>query len=162
MGTQLDLTIGDNWQPIYTTDRYALPVEGDPSGYSPIPPIKIPILFSTPYLVVRCESSTAKARWKTAGWAEQEFRLGGAGLGRSFTSFTGKREWIALRRFQLLEFPALGSDYALVFHSPWWLNHIRFEVLEYTGPISSDEADLLGTIKVDLARIEAKINSLSP
>jgi hypothetical protein len=163
MGIQLDLTINRNWQPIYETDRYASPVEGEPNAYNPIPPIRTPIRFETPYLLVRGESSTAKSRWTTAGWAEQEFSVGGSTSGgRPLTSFIGNREWVPLRKHHLLTFPDVGSDYALVFSVPWWMTHIHFEVWEYSGPATSDVEELLQTIKVDLLRIEAKINALHP
>lgn len=160
MAQQLDLTINRNWTQVYQTERYAVPL--NERDYTPIPPIKTPILFETPYLLVRGQSNDAPSRWKTAGWAEQEFRVGGSGLGLSLSSFAGGRLWVPLRKSQLLEFPAYGSDYALVFSTPWWLTHIRFEVWEYSGPVTSDVEELLQTIKVDLLRIEAKINALSP
>jgi hypothetical protein len=121
----------------------------------------IPILFESPILAVHCGSQSASTGWKRGGWLTREQRQASLTPDLQSLSDTGRR--VRLHKGTLIDFTQAPqvSSYALTFEPSIWLQDVTLTIYSYTGPIDDTLFDELGALKIDLLRIEAKINALN-
>jgi hypothetical protein len=71
---------------------------------------------------------------------------------------------IPVNRPSLCRFPRLADDYLLKVEIPPWYDRMKVSIYEYDGPIGDTTEELIiersDVIRVDLTRIEAKIDNL--
>lgn len=154
----LQLQDSSKWLLTYDERREAKPTGASDTFY-PIPAFEVGVAFESPIIAVRCLSTTAKARWRFAGTLSQRFPLGTGGAASSLPTVTAGFRSLRLNRSQLVQFQRLTSTYELTLESPPWVKDLRFTVWQYTGSISDTSFEILETLKVDLLRVESKIDS---
>lgn len=155
----VDFGSNGNWQQVFDEFRSAVVVTD--RDIIPIPAFEVGVLFESPLLAVRCLSPTAKATWKFAGTLSQRFPLGTGGVASSLPIVTGSVRSLRLNRTALVQFDLFTNTYELLFEPPSWLKDIRVTVWEYVGEVSDTTSELIETVKIDVARVENKIDSLN-
>lgn len=146
------------WNQVFDEHRDAIVVQ---TAHTPIPAFEIGFLFESHILAVRCLSTSAKRHWRFAGLLSQQFQMGTGGTASPLPVVTARSHRSRLNRTELILFPRLTSTYQLVFEPAYWHKHIRLTIWEYTGPESNTTEELIQTLKIDLVRIESKIDDLA-
>lgn len=153
----LNLSSGSDWALVYQeTKRAAYAVA---PNYYPIPAFAIPLLLSSPILVIEAANIDARPWW-WLGCRLQQVLYTGLAPSEVLGSFLN----IPLNRPRLVRLPRLAPDYSLKVEIPPWFESMKISIYEYTGTVG-DTTDALileqsEVIRVDLARIESKINQL--
>lgn len=155
----LDLQGQGVWAQVFDEQREA--TKATDTVYLPIPAFEIGFSFEAHVLAVRCLSQTAKAHWRFAGNLSQRFQIGSGGAASPLPTVTASRLGLRLNRAELVRFPALVSAYELLFEPPHWLKDLRLTIWEYNGPESNTTEEMIEAARVDLVRIESKIDSLN-
>lgn len=155
----LDLQGQGVWTQVFDEHRDAL--ETTSSSHLPIPAFEIGFLIESHILAVRCLSMTAKARWRFSGNLSQRFQIGSGGAASPLPTVTGSRQGLRLNRTELVRFPKLVPAYELLFEPPHWLKDLRLTVWQYIGPESDTTEEMVEAARVDLIRIESKIDALN-
>lgn len=152
----LELTRKGSWNQIYNEAREA--VQATPEGgFYPIPAFEVPFLFERNVLAVRCFSRTAKAHWKLAGYLVQRIRIGTGGTASPLPSVDSHRVYMRLNRTALVVFKRLSPTYELVLENATWLKDLQVTIWEYQGSQSDTTEDLIQTLKIDILRVESKL-----
>jgi|GEM_PF-5644727 len=155
MGEPL-LTLSDaaHWEVAFEEDYQADP--GPSRSFYPIQSVIVPVLFSSPYLVLNASSSHALPHWKLGYYARQF--LGMTGIG-AIESTTRKS---LLNRAIFAQYPLLQADYQLRLDIPHWHRSISVRILQYIGPIdnTSDAAirEQHEIVRIDLLQIRARLD----
>jgi hypothetical protein len=150
----LDL-LGFNWQLLYQDSRVR--------DAGRIEAFTLPIVFHSTILAVGTSSMSAQPNWYRGGWLVRRMNLPGVGVGipsRDQFNLEADNRLIPVNRTVLVHYPRDLPDFHLRFQPVSWLRDISIAVWEYTGPISDSTDDLVETLKVDIARVEAKIDRL--
>lgn len=166
--SDLDLNLNElgNWQLVY--NRRHMGDERARRIRAPlIEPIQLPTTIASRILCVSATYIQAPPTWKIAGWFYQENRVplddsvvfpGVTGTG--FTTLDTAKRSIELNQMQLLTFPRYATEQIYRFAPARWIPQITLGVWAYTGPITNQIIENLETIKVDLVRVETKLNQL--
>jgi hypothetical protein len=163
----LDLNQAGNWRLIYYQQHV-----GDPSKRKIRAPmidiIELPITLASRVLAVGASYLDAPPSWNTAGYFYQE--VGGVSLDDTLifpgagggvpSVLDGSKRRITLNTIELHIFPRLATEHRYRFEAMRWIPKITFGVWEYIGSESDSTEELLQTLKVDIARIELKVNNL--
>ncbi|WP_017314922.1 hypothetical protein [Mastigocladopsis repens] len=152
----LQLTTQGNWSQIYDESREAV-IATSAGGHYPIPAFEVPFLFEKHILAVPCLSKSAKAHWRFAGNLIQRIQIGTGGSASPLPPVDGARVYMRLNRTALVVFKNYTSTYELLLENAPWLKDLRVTVWEYRGPQSDTTEDLIQTLKIDLLRIESKL-----
>lgn len=150
----LDLGNAANWNEVYNQIFSVSKLGGD--TYIPIAPIEIPYLFETRVLALTVFSVSAQKNWWLAGYVEQVVLT--AGLALNEAQLQSKK--IPLRKTSLIISPAISSVYKLVFRPVYWVEDVQLIAFEYTGPYGAPSEEAIDLARIDLLRVEAKINAL--
>jgi len=118
------------------------------------------VLFSSSIVAVCTQSYSAKSQWYRCGYLTRRVRLPGVGLGFGSDSTDSGDEIIPLNRCTLLQFPKDLPQYEIFFTPVPWLKDFNFALWEYTGEQGDSTEELIQTLKVDIARLESKIDQL--
>lgn len=155
----LNLTPGSNWQKIYDETIVAEPTPVRP-GWFPIAPFVIPILVHSPYVALAASSNDAADSWRF-GYNARAF-ISPAPIGPGFLE--SKSAAAYLDRAVLVKFRLDSPQYQLKIEIPYWHKSMSVAVWEYVGPVDDTTEKLVrdttDLIRVDLLRIEQKINNL--
>lgn len=153
----LSLRSTENWQLVY--NETATAGRRGPAVYIPIAAFDIPILLSSPILVIEAENLDVKPWWWLGCRLQQVLQVGIV-PDRALGQFVN----VPVNRPRLFRFPRMTADYSLRVEVPPWFEKLKISIFEYTGPIGDsterlvqDQADL---IRIDLTRIETKIDQL--
>jgi len=152
---QFDLTSPGVWEFLYDESKTAQ--TPGPGVFVPIPRVTLPIILQEKVLVIGTSATDTKPSWKSAGSVTQRLLI--PGLGQSGVDAT--RQNLRLNALTLLIFPVLTPDYQLDIDVRPWLRNLDISVWRYTGPEQNDIVELIQTLKIDVLRVEAKIDSLS-
>ncbi|BAU09700.1 hypothetical protein LEP3755_01730 [Leptolyngbya sp. NIES-3755] len=129
--------------------------------------IELPITIASRVLIVSAVHIAAKPSWRVAGTLFQE--VAGVGVNAAATYGFGpagtavvdvSRRTILLNSTELHIFPKLATEHRYRFEAVRWLPDVTLGVWEYIGPETDTTEELLQTVKVDLVRVENKINIL--
>lgn len=155
-----DFTNGSLWQRVYNQQFYA--EEEGRSRFRPIPPVNLPVVLHSPTIAVATDSQEALAHW----WLGIRLKMRVAIPGSEFDELEAHEVRCQVNRGQLVRFPPIAPQYTLRIEFPWWHSEMRVTIWEFTG-IEQDSTEVLVTdqtdaIRVDLARIEAKIDNIQP
>lgn len=153
----LQLSNAANWQDIYTRSLQAQIISD--KAHIPIPEVTVPVLLDRHILAVYANSSTAKKSWSTAGYLKQKISLGLITGGTLDAEVIHSRR-IGLKKITLVTFPRLTTEYGLGFDVPFWLKDISLTIWKYVGTESDSTEDLIQQVRIDLVRIEYKIDEL--
>ncbi|KAM3102101.1 MULTISPECIES: hypothetical protein [unclassified Phormidesmis] len=162
-----DLSEAGNWRLIYYQQHV-----GDKSKSKIRAPmidiIELPITIASRVLAVGASYLDAPPSWNTAGYFYQE--VGGVSLddtlifpglsGSSSSVLDGAKRRITLNTIELHIFPRLATEHRYRFEAMRWMPKITLGVWEYIGAESDTTEELLQALRVDLARIEMRINNL--
>jgi hypothetical protein len=134
-------------------------VYGKSFRYGP-PETTLPILITRPIVALRCESDNAPTTWRYAGLVRREIRT--ASQAEPLAKLQDSARKLTLGATNILNYSDLpeADAYSLVLVPAKWLPDIRVTLWEYRGPIGSTHQDELEAARVDLVRIEAKIDAL--
>jgi hypothetical protein len=153
----LDLSNSANWESIYShTVNAQVLTERD---HIPIPEITIPVLLDQHILAVYTNSNTAKNTWNTAGYLKQKINLGLV-VGGLPDAENVRQQRVLLRKINLIMFPRLTSEYALSFAVPFWLRDLSLSIWKYTGINSDSTSELVNQVRVDIAILDDKVDTL--
>lgn len=164
----IDFTGPNKWERVYFQQ-----FQGDTNNYKIkaglIDPFEIPLLFSQHVLAINAFSIDVKPKWRTAGYLTQTYS--GVSLeGGSSTSTPASptlgvdaaNKRIGLNTVEMIIFPQLASDFYLWFDPVPWLKSLTLSIWEYQGTVTPERLEeLVETLKVDIARIEIKIDNYS-
>lgn len=155
----LELGNPANFMQVYDERRDVAPAGG---GFSePLPAFEIPFLFSQPLLAVKAFSQSARGTWRFGGTLTQRVQLGSGGSGSVLPIAENQRRALRLGRTELCYFPAISNQYELLLEAPHWLDDLRVTIWEYVGPISTPELELTQLLRIDVLRVEAKVNVIA-
>lgn len=158
-GPIVNLDDPNNWALVYNETKNA--VERADGSYSPIPSFPIPIILSSPLLIVEAANIDAK-EWWFLGCRLQQLVQTGIAPGEA----VGQYLRIPVNRPRLVNFPPLTADYTLRIEIPPWFQRMKVSIYEYTAPVTDMTEELIiertDVIRVDLTRIEAKIGNNPP
>lgn len=155
----LDLQGQGVWAQVFDERREA--VKATDTVYLPIPAFEIGFSLESHILAVRCLSQTAKAHWRFAGNLSQRFQIGTGGATSPLPVVTASRTALRLNRADLVRFPRLTDVYDLLFEPPYWLKDLRLTIWLYSGSESDTTEEFIEAARVDLIRIESKIDALN-
>lgn len=130
--------------------------------------IELPITLAGRILAVGASYLEAPPSWYTAGFFYQEvqgIRLDDTlifpnAAGGSGAVLDASKRRITLNTIELHIFDRLASEHSYRFEAMQWIPKITLGVWEYLGVETDSTEDLLETIKVDLTRIEVKVDNL--
>lgn len=130
-----------------------------------IDPFEIPFLLDRHILAVQTFCSSSKPKWRSAGYLTQVFGNLQLDEGSPIISSPGsaldaKSEFIRLNTTQLVIFPKIKSDFYLWFDPAPWLPTLAFGLWQFVGESSDPLTELIETVKVDVLRVESKIDAL--
>lgn len=153
----LNLSTESNWALIYNETTAAGRIGS--GAYSPIAAFTIPVLLSSPIVVVEAQNLDARPWWYLGCRLQQVVTVGIAP-----DQAIGSLLRVPVNRPSLLRFPRWAADYALKCEIPPWFDRMKISIFEYVGQIGdsteqtvNEQADL---IRIDLSRIESKIDQL--
>lgn len=149
-----DLSNPAKWHLVY--EQYRIEQPPFPPRFPRIEGFLLPFTFER--YVFACSVSTEKYKdtWFTGGWFTQRVEASGTDFGR----FEAQRIRVPLNRTQLMVLPKVAPQYQLYFDPGGWLIDFTLRIWEYTGEETSREEDLLQAVRVDLARVEFKVDTL--
>lgn len=162
----IDFTGTNKWQRVYF-EQFV----GDKNNYKIkaglIQPFEIPLLFDQHLLAISASSRDAKPRWRTAGYLTQTYAgiaLEGGGVTDTPSTPTygvdAANKRIGLNTIELVNLPKLSADFYLWFDPVHWLPSLTLSIWEYQGIETPDRIEeLLETVKIDVARVELKLDS---
>lgn len=127
--------------------------------------LELPTLFTSPYILVDLASVSAKPHWWLAGniiQYAQSIDIQGLFSDEELTNTADiGRHRVGLGERTVLKMQPLVPEYRIWFQSVPWIDSILIKVWEYVGTIDpSVEAELLDLVRIDLLRIESKIDNL--
>lgn len=158
MSRLIDLDAASLWEQRYVTHRFGA-VRPTGRGFVPIPSFEVPLLLQSPIVAVRATSDDAGEGWKLACWCDRV--IGTSSPNTALTNLTAERNPIGMGKTTVLDFTQNPADtYKLLLEPPYWMPDIRIEVWEFTGTIEETVENSLDVARVDLVRIEAKIDAL--
>jgi len=153
----LNLSSTSEWQLVYNETKTAQYLNA--STYRPIPAFQLPFILHSPILLVEASNLDARPWWFLGCRLQQIINVGVA----PDTAATNLLK-IPVNRPKLVRFARLADDYLLKIEIPPWFDAMKIAIHEYTGPIGDTTEELIiersDVIRVDLARIEAKIDQL--
>ena len=166
MATSLDLSGSGKWQRLYYNSYQENP-DNRKIRAPLIDPFEFPLTFDNHVLAFTTASSAVRPTWRTAGYLVQTYP--GVVLGPDTDIWTvnsptsgvdAANVRISLNAVQLLVFPRIAGQYYLWFDPVPWLSKLTIGIWEFVGEQSDDLFERLETIKVDLLRVEAKVDEL--
>jgi hypothetical protein len=118
------------------------------------------VLLESPILAIACKSVNAAPSWKTGGWIGRQERQ--TSLSEDLATLTDASRRLGLNTTTLIDYTQAPqtSSYALSYKPTVWLQDVALTIYEYVGPYDDTILDELGALKIDLLRIEAKVNAL--
>ncbi len=148
-----------NWELTYSDQRF----EEQREGYLPrrkrIQPFVIPVLISSPLIAIWTDSDGKNDTWNLAGWVRGAIAV--PSLINDIKLLNGPSQALQLREATRFDFTANpASSYQLRIFPQRYLPDLRIKVYEYRGPIGDSTEELITVTRVDLARIETRINAL--
>lgn len=157
-----DFENANNWREVFDRTMQAT-LNTDP--YNRYDPIQgFPLTKATPYdkhiLAVLVTSQGAPSSWKFGGVLSYQFRTGVIG-GDNYDSEYFSRKGIKLGIPTIVIFHKISNTFMLKYEPPKWFQNCRITVWEYFGVVSDTVSDMLETQKIDLLRLERKIDTLS-
>ena len=154
----LELSNPGNWEQVY--DEQFVALDAPNNRYYPLSDVIVPILFTTPILAFAASSQAAQQNWRLGYWARQYIAPTGIGTG----ALEARQIKAYLNRTVLQKFDLLAAQYQVRLSFPYWLRRVDAAIWQYTGPISDSTEflinDQIDLVRVDLLRIEQKINTL--
>lgn len=152
-----ELNNSQNWSLAY--QEYKQAVQATPNGgYYPLPAFEVPITFSSKILIAKTISNIPVGkRWKWAGNLRAFQAFPNAGINSQKSEIASYS--LFLNRSKLLRLPELASNFELVLSDAFWLRDLQLTIYEFTGLLTGDVTELVQDIKVDLLRIESKIDA---
>jgi hypothetical protein len=154
MATEFRLTDPTLWEPIWDETLIAETI--GVGSYKPIPRREIPILLNESVLAIGTSSATAPQNWRYAGRLVQRMTIPGVSSGL----VDGAEQRTKLNLLQLAIFPVNTPEYRLAYDTPPWITNLSVSIWRYTGPEIDTTQELIETLKVDVARVEFKLNRL--
>lgn len=129
--------------------------------------VDIPILLDKHILAVGVSSSTAKPTWYRSGnliQVLQQIELDDGvifpGSGSPSNTLDASRRLIVLHSIQLVIFPKVTPTYSLWFQAVPWLKSLNLGIWSYTGAQSDTTEEMVELARVDLLRIESKVDEI--
>ena len=154
----LNLLDPASWNQVYTEARTA--VQATPQGaYIPIPAFEVPITMHSRVFVIKAICINTKPRWRFAGNLKPRVAAPIAGINSSPVEVASF--YIQLNRTKLIVLPAFVTDYNLVLETATWLKDLSITIWEYVGAVEDTTEELIGVTRVDILRVEAKIDDLA-
>jgi hypothetical protein len=155
-GLQFDLTAPDVWEHVYDESKTA--EQPTPQTFISIPRITIPVLLHERVIVVGTSSINAKPNWRFSGTLSQRLVIPNLGSGL----VDGHKETIRINALSLIVMPLLTPDYRLQVDVFPWIRDLSISIWRYVGAEVDELVQLLETVKVDIVRVESKIDRQSP
>jgi hypothetical protein len=156
MATQYDLTAPGVWESIYDENFDA--AQPAPGRYTAIPRRDLPILLEESVIAIGTSSSTAPPHWRYAGRLVQRAHIPGVSTGL----VDGIERKCKLNIITLAIFPLVVPQYRLAYEFPPWITNLSLSLWRYTGKETDNLYELVETLKVDVARVENKLDQQSP
>lgn len=154
----LELGNPANWEQVYDETFTADPA---PHGrYYPILDRIVPVLFDSPILAFAASSTDAQPNWRLGYWVRQYIAPSGVGTG----AIESRQTKAYLNRTVMSRFQLYAAEYQVRLSFPYWLRSISVGIWEYVGPIDDTTEALIreriDIVRIDLARLEAKVDTL--
>jgi hypothetical protein len=124
----IDISNPDNWRLVWNGEYQQQLVPGTIDRFYPIGTINVPVILSSPFLLINVNSVNAPLNWKTAGYIRQIFPSPVIGSA-SNANFDSKR--IYLHRLTLLEFSQINPTYQTLIDIPYWILDINLSMFQF-------------------------------
>jgi hypothetical protein len=167
MPTTFDFQSLGNWRLLYFQRLIGNEAARQVRGIPLIEPIELPISVSSRVLAVSAIYAQAPPTWNLAGYLYQEIQginlddsLTWGEMGGSPAVVDASKRRVQLNATQLFVFPRLASESRFRFEAAYWMPRLNLGIWEYIGAESDSTADLINAARVDLARIEFKVDQL--
>jgi hypothetical protein len=155
-GLEFDLTAPGVWEQVYDASKTA--EQPTPDTFISIPRITIPIILHERVIVVGTSSINAKPNWRFSGTLSQRLVIPNLGTGL----VDGHKETVRINALSLLVLPVLTPDYRLDLDVFPWIRDLSISIWRYIGPEVDELVQLIETVKVDVLRVENKLDRQSP
>jgi hypothetical protein len=161
----IDFSGAGKWRRVYFTVFKGNP-ENRKIRAPLIEPFELPLLFDKQILAISATCLEAKPRWRTAGYLKQVYS--GISFEESEVMWSvnsptagvdAASQRIGLNTLELVRFPPLVNQFYLWFDPVHWLPKLTLAIWEFQGVETDNYLEALETVKVDLARIEFKIDA---
>jgi hypothetical protein len=154
-----------NWQLIYA--KQLLGRENPVMRGIPLIDVQeVPVLIEERILAVSATYLLAKPTWNTAGWLYQEVDVPlddgftFEGIGGANTTLDVAKERIGLNGNQLVIFDRVANQHRYRFEAVPWMPKLSLAMWAYIGPESDPTDELVQSLKLDVLRLETKIDAL--
>jgi len=148
-----------NWSVVYDTHRFETEAGGFVTRRKKIEPFVIPILVESPLIAIWTDSDGKQPTWNLAGWVRGAIAT--SSLTNDIKTLNGTSQALQLGEATRLDFrDAPAGTYQLRVFPQRYLPDLRLRVYSYIGPIGDSTEALLDVARVDIARLEAKIDAL--
>jgi hypothetical protein len=156
----LQLNNAANWELLYSDLKVA--DEISTGTFRPIPTFTVPVLIESPWIAIETYSQEARSHWWLGCRVQPIVMVPNS----PFQRIAGTQVNVPLNALTLFKFQSLEAQFRLRVQIPWWHKELSIWVYQYTGTASDSTEDLIvdrtDVIRVDLARIEFKLDNLSP
>ena len=131
-----------------------------------IEPIEIPFTIEGRLLAIGATYIEARPTWRYAGVLTQEVPVSlddtliYPGISGGVTAIDTSNRRIPLNSTILQVFPRYASEHRYRFEPYGWIPRLTLGIWEYIGPESDSILEQIETLKVDISRIEVKIDGL--
>lgn len=143
----------------FSDQRFEVQQDGYLRTRKRIAPFVIPVLISSPLIAIWTDSDGRKENWNLAGWVRHAIAI--PSLVNDIKLINGTSQALQLGEATRLDFTSAPADsYQLRIFPQKYLPDLRVKIYEYRGPIGDSTEEILDVVRVDLARIETKINAL--
>lgn len=148
-----------SWAEKYSTQRFEIQLPGRNPPRKSIPPFTVPFLIERPIIAIWTDSDGKRPNWNLGGFVR--WSIQSAALGPELRSLNGPSLSLQLGQSTLIDMREAGAEtFQLKITPQRYLPDLRLKVYEYIGPIADSTEELIDVARVDLARIEGKIDAL--
>lgn len=131
-----------------------------------IDPIEIPFTIEGRLLAIGATYLEARPSWRFAGVMTQEVPVSlddtliFPGVGGGSTAIDTSSRRIPLNSTNLQVFPRYATEHRYRFEPYGWIPKLTLGIWEYIGPEVDSILEQIESLKVDIARVELKLNGL--
>jgi hypothetical protein len=117
--------------------------------YAKLTDVIIPVVFDRNIISVSITTTIPIGKiWRSAGSIS---KVVSTAIG---DSFSGQPEYLKLGQRNLIQYDDNTANYTLIYSPPRWFRDVTIGIYQYEGNDTSD-------VKIDLAKIESKIDALT-
>lgn len=155
MTISADLQNANNWELVFNITKDA--EYTSTATHKAIPEIVVPTYLSSSLIATFAESNNVSPSWYTAGYLTRFISIG-LTVGNNQNTKIGISKRVPLREASVIQFDTFNENYKLVFRPYKGLDNVSFTLWKYIGEIVDSTEDQIDLARIDVLRLEKKIN----